>query len=1284
MESGATNVELIRPYLPRILLQWIGEEPETRWREVEGSIAFVDISGFTKLSERLAKRGKVGAEELTDAIGTCFTRLLAIAYGNGGGLIKFGGDALLLLFRGASHAEKAARAAVGMRRELRDIGKMDCNGVQVRLRMSVGIHSGTFNFFLVGDSHRELIITGPAASETVLMEGTAEAGEILVSQATATALPDSCLGDAKGEGILLKREPPGMAPERPETEPRIDDEEIVRYVPVAIRNELLAGTKEPEHRRVTIAFVHFDDLDAVCLEEGAKATADHLDALVTDVQRAADRHEVAFLASDIDRDGGKIILAAGAPASSGNDEEQMLLALREIVDQERRIPIRIGVNRGHVFAGDIGPPYRRTYTVMGDAVNLAARLMAKATSGQILSTEGLIELSHTAFETEAMEPFMVKGKARPVQALSIGAIAGARQQETASDIRIVGRESELRALLVALATARGGAGRLIEIVGDPGIGKSRLLDELREKAVDTTVVSAVCDLYGASTPYGAFRGPMRNLLGIADEEPADSARDRLREVLAAIAPHLVSRAPLIATVIDIEMEDTSETASIEDRFRRSQTNEVVAELMARLLRPSAIVIVDDAHWMDETSADLLRRLERGVADLPWLICVARRNTSEGFVASEGEGTIRLSLEPLSPKHATEMVTIATEESPMRRDEIATLAERSGGNPLFLKELVAAARTSADSLDSLPESVEALIMARIDRLMPPDRNLLRRASVLGRSFRSDLLVSILDGETPDASTWRRLTDFLRPDDGGSLSFTSALMRDGAYEGLPFRLRRQLHAQVGETIEKSAVGSPDDDAELLSLHFFHAQRYQEAWRYSLVAGERARGIFANAEAAGFYARALDSARHVSDLVPGELARVRELLGDVRDRMGAYREAAEAYQAVRRLVAGDPVAEARLMLKISWSQAWLSRYSNALRWITRGLQVLDDIESETASSQRAELMVAYARFLQEQGRHDRAIQWCKKSIAEAARSGNKKALADAHRFLDWAHFDLGQRGDATSSREALRLYEEIGDLAGQDAVLNNMGIVAFWQNDWDEAVRLWRRAEEIADKIGNPVDAAYTMCNIAETLAEQGHLDEAETNLREAMRLWQGAGYRGGAAYAKIHLGRVAARSGRFDEAMRLLDEARKESRDVGSDVEVLEAEVRIAECHVLRAEPEAALESVRSASELARSIGGIAVQTPTLERMRGYASMQLGDLEGARLAFDESLRAARARGAQYEIALTIRGVIELAKVTGEPVDAETTKEADSILERANIVRFPRIPTSAIEEPLAGLKS
>ena len=170
-----------------------------------------------------------------------------------------------------------------------------------------------------------------------------------------------------------------------------------------------------------MAFVHFDGTDEMIGNEGPEVTADRLDALVTITQRAVERQEVTFLGTDADRDGGKIILTAGAPATSGDDEHRMLLAVREIMDAGVPLPIRIGVNRGSVFVGEVGPPYRRTFTVMGDAVNLAARLMAKAQPGQILSTPELLARSRTRFETVDLEPFYVKGKSRAVQAQAVGA-----------------------------------------------------------------------------------------------------------------------------------------------------------------------------------------------------------------------------------------------------------------------------------------------------------------------------------------------------------------------------------------------------------------------------------------------------------------------------------------------------------------------------------------------------------------------------------------------------------------------------------------------------------------------------------------------------------------------------------------------------------------------------------------------------------------------------------------------------------------------------------------------
>src|SRR4051794_1176606 len=192
MERGETRAsDVLKPYVPRLLLDWAATEPDVRWRELDASVVFVDISGFTSMSERLARKGRVGAEEVTDVLGSCFSRMLGVAYGEGGGLLKFGGDALLLMFTDEGHAARACRAAVGMRRTLRQIGRIDTSAGRITLRMSVGVHSGVFHLFLVGDSHRELLVTGPGATQVVLMEQAASAGQIVVSHGTAERLPAS-------------------------------------------------------------------------------------------------------------------------------------------------------------------------------------------------------------------------------------------------------------------------------------------------------------------------------------------------------------------------------------------------------------------------------------------------------------------------------------------------------------------------------------------------------------------------------------------------------------------------------------------------------------------------------------------------------------------------------------------------------------------------------------------------------------------------------------------------------------------------------------------------------------------------------------------------------------------------------------------------------------------------------------------------------------------------------------------------------------------------------------
>ena len=226
-------------YVARMLQQHLVDDPDGRAWETEGTAVFADISGFTQLSEALARKGREGAEQITDVIGRVFDQMLAVAYENGGSLLKFGGDALLLWFDREGHAAHAARGSLLMRGVLREVGRIELPDARIMLRMTQGVHSGTFHFFAVGESHLELLATGPAWSRLVTMQHGAGADEIVVSPETAAVLAPECVGEPKGSGRLLVREPPGefaKLPLRPR--PAMAADAVARCLPKSVLEHL--------------------------------------------------------------------------------------------------------------------------------------------------------------------------------------------------------------------------------------------------------------------------------------------------------------------------------------------------------------------------------------------------------------------------------------------------------------------------------------------------------------------------------------------------------------------------------------------------------------------------------------------------------------------------------------------------------------------------------------------------------------------------------------------------------------------------------------------------------------------------------------------------------------------------------------------------------------------------------------------------------------------------------------------------------------------------------------
>jgi class 3 adenylate cyclase/tetratricopeptide (TPR) repeat protein len=1236
----------LAPFVPRLVVDWARREPDARHRTVDGTMLSADISGFTRLSEKLADLGKRGAEELNTVINDCFDGMIDVAAGLGGDVLKFGGDALLLLFTGPDHAGRAAHSAVGMRATInRPITTP--TGERVRLRMSQGMHSGAFTFFLVDGGHRELIVTGPGATATVRCEADAAAGEILLSPATAALVPEDWLSERAPSGWLLKRRlPPGTRyVDVSDTGVAVD---LRPFIP---SQQIERAELDGEHRHATVAFVDFSHTDALLERGDVDGLADRLDELAGRVGDATARYGVHWLASDVYADGGKVLLTAGAPTTAGDDEERMLRAVREILDRVDGLVLRAGVNCGRIFAGHLGSRRRRNYTTMGDATNLAARLMQKAQDGELVASRAVLDAAKVRCSVRPLEPFFVKGKLIPIHAGVVEAVGDPLDRAGASTLRLVGREDELATLERALAAAADGRDSTVDLVGDHGAGKSRLVEALAKRHPDVPMLSATCGRYARETPYFAARALLRAVTGIPADEAPDRAGDALRDVVRRVAADLEPLLPLLAVPFDATAPPTPEADAVAPAFRRARAHELVLRLLDTVLPPHGALVVDEAQWLDDASRALVVDLARNAGRRGWMVCAARTPGPSPFEAVPHTAIV---LGPLDERAAVELAAAAAEHHEhLRPRDVQVLAARGAGNPLFTLELVAAAAGSG-SVDALPQSIETAVTARIDVLPISHRTLLREAAVMGARVDLDVLAAVTgDPAVTAAATWQPVDDFVEWH-GDHVRFRHALFQEVAYEGLPYVRRRAVHHRVGEALEQSAGFRAEEESELLSLHFHHAEDHARAWRYSVMAGDDARAKFANAEAREFYERALRHTAHPG-AAPATVGAVHDALGDVCELDGNYERARAAYRAARQFVAGDAEL-AHLLRKQGTLCERDGRYTAALRWYGRALR-LCTAEATSSLVARAQLAIAYAGVRYRQARYRECIQWAERALDDAERADDARAIGHACYLLGLARIPL-RDADATHwLSKAETIFRGAGDLVGLANTLNNLGMEAYFAGQWRDALDWYEQSRDARERAGDVVGAAMSLSNIGEILSDQGHHDSAEQLLHDALRIWRRAGYRAGVAFATGNLGRLAARRGRGDDALELLDAAIAQFEELDAAGFVTEMRARRAEALLLAgrdAEAMAALDQLIAADDDAEP-----ALTAALLRLRGAAKARVGDNSAAAHDLAASARIADASALRFELAQTL---LVTARLLG---DADAAATAARLFTQLDVV-------------------
>ncbi|MEA2519826.1 MAG: hypothetical protein QOF49_1906, partial [Chloroflexota bacterium] len=604
--------------------RWALATRSTMPDRVRGAGLFADISGFTPLTEALANEfgSQRGSEELTANLDRVFHAVIAEVDAYGGDVIYFSGDAITCWLDG-DDGLRATAAALAIQEAMERVGTIVTpNGTTVRLAVKVAVAVGPARRFVVGDPEIQLIdvLAGRLVDDLADAEHHAEKGDVVLDQSAVGAL---------GDRVRLREERTDEESRRsfgvvdaltvevarqPSVEPPPLEDELVRpWLLPAVWERIRTGRGEflAEIRPAYPLFLRFGGID---YDDDDEAIG-KLDTFVRRAQQILVGFGGNVLQLTLGDKGAYLYGVFGSPTAHEDDAARAAAAALELRDLDRTTDatdIQVGIAHGRLRSGTYGHRMRRTFVCLGDAVNLAARLMSKAPAGAIYVSDDVRREAGDAYIWETLPGLSLKGKAALVVAhVLTGSLEGASRRKTRFELPLIGRVAELAVLDDALNDAIAGHGRVVGISADAGMGKSRLVAEFVRTARRRGLFVAFgeCQSFGANTGYFVWREIWRRLFRLQDDEPEAEQLATLEERLEAIDDSFVARAPLLGGLLGLDIADNDLTVAFDAKLRKTSLEALLAEALRAVATDEPIVVVlEDCHWIDELSRDLLEVL----------------------------------------------------------------------------------------------------------------------------------------------------------------------------------------------------------------------------------------------------------------------------------------------------------------------------------------------------------------------------------------------------------------------------------------------------------------------------------------------------------------------------------------------------------------------------------------------------------------------------------------------------------------------------------------------------
>ena len=1324
-------------HLPPYLVEQVAQNPipgQTNGRFIQGTLLFADISGFTAMSERLSRIGREGAEEVTAVVNRYFEVMLTILRQHGGQLIKFGGDALLGLFAEppTDSATRAIQAALQMQAAMADFAETKTSHGTFPLQMKVAVHYGRFFAAQLGNAQSmEYALFGSDVNKTAHLESAAVAGQTVTDTTTLERVNGEVTAVPLNENHHLIQAlnapslPSPLSPISllPDLSPNLATlhravkllDALTPYLPSGLLSRLASDPTAPslagEHRLVAILFSNLNGLGNIADHLGPGRENDIITALnqvFLAFTTALEQYGGVVNKIDLYDHGDKMLAFFGAPIAHEDDAERAVRASLDmqqaLADLNKTLPAtiglpdlkltqHIGISYGYVFAGFVGAEWRREYTVMGDEVNLAARLMSTAEANSSIVSRSIQRKVQALFELPSRGEVRLKGKQNPIP---IYEVAGPRAiPEPLRGLKgmhspLVGREAEWQQLQAALGQLFESRGQIASIMGEAGLGKSRLVSELRRLTAENLQFTHIgwvegrCLSYTENVSYWPFQEALQRLIGLSPDDAPAVSINKLHQALEQwLSPSEAwDTLPYMANFLNLEL---TEELQVRVRYLDAEALQRRTFVALRtLLEAQAqevplILVLDDLHWLDNASARLLEYLLPLVNRVPIMFILMFRPERTKVCWQVHEKASRefdycytqITLNLLDTTHTEQLlnnlVGLAEWPSPVRE----LIFSRTEGNPLYLEEVLRTLinsdvlahvdgkwRLQGDATAvSVPDTLQGVMMARLDRLHEPSRRTAQMASVVGRSFPFDLMTSV----TPESISQALMPQLVQLQQYEIIhetqrlpeivyAFKHTLMQEVCYRSLSARARNLYHQQIAHYLEENQVqggGEVRNSLPLIAHHAFSGKDWPVAQRYQILAGRQAQKLFANDEAFDHFRKALECSEYLpeSESQASSLLTIHEALGELLVVTSQYDEAQTHLEQAHSLAVvldnGDAQASACRWLARSYELR--GEYALAFEWIEKGLAALVDQETVEA----AQLLLIAGLIHTRQGNREKGLDFCQRALEMAHNLGELTALARANILLGHITLAHGRGPDAIPYfQQAFDLYQQAGDINGQATAHNQVARAYFQTGQWQAAEEHYRQSRLMYDQMGDLYHRVFTDNNLAEILLKRGEVQEAVEFYELALHTMEQIG---GSAYVlgalRNNLGAAFIRQG----------------------------DITAAYTH---------LQASRSYFKQAQARDFL----PELHRHLAEAALKNQDTAQAELEGDEALQLARELSARNEEGAILRVLGDAARLSKEFALAETRLlESIAVLEEvADEYELARSRFSLAQTYMAGGKS